>query len=333
MGPLRETFTILIIMSLLACDGDSSNGPSEPEAFDPFYRDHMRSLVGKIATYARQVRPDFIVIPQNGLQLLTLNGEPEGPLASEYIAAIDGIGREELLYGYRRDDEATPVTVTGQWLPFLDRAEAAGIQVLVMDYCNSPGRVDDSYQRNTTSGYISYAGPRELDQVSAYPQVPHRVNADDVTSLADAQNLLYLINPGRFDSREAFVAAVAATDYDLVLIDAFFDGDEMLTTQDVALLGTKADGGRRLVIAYFSIGEAEDYRYYWRDAWEDDAPTWLAAQNKDWKGNFKVRYWDPAWQAVLFGSDDAYLDRILAAGFDGAYLDIIDAFEYFEENE
>jgi cysteinyl-tRNA synthetase len=36
---------------------------------------------------------------------------------------------------------------------------------------------------------------------------------------------------------------------------------------------------------------------------------------------------------VLFGSDDAYLDRILAAGFDGAYLDIIDAFEYFEENE
>ena len=30
------------------------------------------------------------------------------------------------------------------------------------------------------------------------------------------------------------------------------------------------------------------------------------------------------------GSPDAYLDRILAAGFDGVYLDIIDAFEYFE---
>ena len=47
------------------------------------------------------------------------------------------------------------------------------------------------------------------------------------------------------------------------------------------------------MIAYSSIGEAEDYRYYWRAEWEDDVPTWLAAENKDWKGNFKVRYWDP----------------------------------------
>jgi cysteinyl-tRNA synthetase len=67
-------------------------------------------------------------------------------LASDYVAAIDGIGREELFYGYRRDDEATPTTVTGQWMPFLDRAESAGVQVPVMDYCNSPGRVDYSYQ-------------------------------------------------------------------------------------------------------------------------------------------------------------------------------------------
>ena len=59
------------------------------------------------------------------------------------------------------------------------------------------------------------------------------MNADDFTYLADAQNLLYLINPGSFNSRKDFVAAVAATNYDLVLIEAFFGGDEMLTAQDV----------------------------------------------------------------------------------------------------
>ena len=48
--------------------------------------------------------------------------------------------------------------------------------------------------------------------------------------------------------------------------------------------------------------------------------------NEQWEGNFWVRYWDPAWRTMLFGNRDAYLDRILAAGFDGVYLDKIDAY-------
>ncbi|MDA1257294.1 MAG: endo alpha-1,4 polygalactosaminidase [Chloroflexi bacterium] len=86
-----------------------------------------------------------------------------------------------------------------------------------------------------------------------------------------------------------------------------------------------------LVIAYMSIGEAEDYRYYWQDDWKSGNPEWLDSVNPDWAGNFKVRYWDPDWQRVVFGGEGAYLDRILAAGFDGVYLDIIDAYEYFAE--
>ena len=52
--------------------------------------------------------------------------------------------------------------------------------------------------------------------------------------------------------------------------------------------------------------------------------------NPEWAGNYKVRYWDPEWKRIIYGEDDSYLDRIMNAGFDGAYLDIIDAFEYFE---
>ena len=36
-----------------------------------------------------------------------------------------------------------------------------------------------------------------------------------------------------------------------------------------------------------------------------------------------MRFWDPAWQEIIF----AYTDRILAAGFDGVYLDKVDEFE------
>ena len=44
-------------------------------------------------------------------------------------------------------------------------------------------------------------------------------------------------------------------------------------------------------------------------------------------GNYKVRYWDPAWQAIVL----EYLDKIIDQGFAGAYLDIIDAFEYWSD--
>ena len=100
--------------------------------------------------------------------------------------------------------------------------------------------------------------------------------------------------------------------------------------EEVERLKHKANGGKRLVICYMSIGEAEDYRYYWQSEWKRDKPAWLARENPEWRGNYKVRYWDPAWQEIICGAGDSYLNRILAAGFDGVYLDIIDAFEYFE---
>lgn len=119
------------------------------------------------------------------------------------------------------------------------------------------------------------------------------------------------------------------TDYDLIILDLFV-GQAPLTADEVASLRVKKNGGRRLLIAYMSIGEAEDYRYYWQISWAMTAPKWLGAENPNWAGNYKVRYWDLEWQAIIFGQKDAYLDRILDAGFDGVYLDIIDAFEYFE---
>ncbi len=47
--------------------------------------------------------------------------------------------------------------------------------------------------------------------------------------------------------------------------------------------------------------------------------------------NYKVRYWEDGWQDIIFGNDNSYLKKILDAGFDGVYLDIIDGFEYFED--
>jgi cysteinyl-tRNA synthetase len=298
------------------------------EAVD--FRAEMRTLVGSIAAYARADNPAFVVIPQNGLELLTLDGEPDGPLADEYVATISGCGQEDLNYGYPTLGDASPAEMTERLTAFLDRLEGADREALVIDYCENEEQTDSSLAAAADHGFIAFpADRRELDDIPAYPPEPADVNGDDVTQLSEARNFLYLINAGEFESREAFLHAMAETDYDLFVVDAFFE-DGPLSADEVDGLKLKANGGRRLVISYMSIGEAEDYRFYWQESWNETPPSWIAAENPDWEGNFKVRYWDPEWQAVLFGSPDSYLDRILAAGFDGIYLDIIDAFQWFE---
>lgn len=119
-------------------------------------------------------------------------------------------------------------------------------------------------------------------------------------------------------------AALAVADTDLLVVD-YADHGRPLSRADVAKLKVRRDGQTRQVLAYLSIGEAEDYRYYWKASWKKEPPAYLAAANPEWKGNYKVRYWDPAWRAIVLD----YVDRILAAGFDGVYLDVIDAFEFF----
>jgi len=84
------------------------------------------------------------------------------------------------------------------------------------------------------------------------------------------------------------------------------------------------------VIAYMSIGEAESYRYYWKTAWNTNMPVWMGQENPNWHGNYKVRYWMKKWQKIIYGNDNSYVKKIINQGFDGVYLDIIDAYEYFE---
>ncbi|MFL5386577.1 MAG: MJ1477/TM1410 family putative glycoside hydrolase [Longimicrobiaceae bacterium] len=125
--------------------------------------------------------------------------------------------------------------------------------------------------------------------------------------------------------------AIAASGFDLVVIDYSQSGDQetAFTPAQVATMKRKRDGTARIVLAYLSIGEAEDYRYYWQPSWVRQPPAWLGRENPESKGNYQVRFWEPGWQGIIFGRPDSYLDRILRAGFDGVYLDLIDAYEPF----
>ncbi len=210
---------------LTACSDNgatSDDGDNQGTETDLGYKQHMRSFVQNISSYAKGISPGFIIIPQNGHELLTVNGEEDGQPDNTYIRAIDGVGREDLFYGYSDDNKPTPSSDSDYMISFMDIAEAQGIKVLVTDYCSTQLFMDESYKQNAQKGYISFAADRrELDTIPAYPSTSYNVNDSDVTSLSEAKNFLYLLNPGGYATKEAFLKAIRDTDYDLVIIDLF----------------------------------------------------------------------------------------------------------------
>jgi cysteinyl-tRNA synthetase len=304
----------------------SNKGEDSPEN----YKNSMKSFVEDISAWARAQKEGFVVVPQNGLELLTKSGLEGGTADSSYIEAINGVGCEELYYGYNSIDEQTPSSVRSSMLAFLEIAKKNGLKVLVTDYCTSIDNIDESYSKNNEKGFISFAASsRKLDRIPSYPSPPYNNHSDSVRLLDSANNFLYLINPdSTFTGKGDFINALIQVNYDVLIIDAFYNGS-LLTSADVQTLKYQANRSR-MVIAYMSIGEAEDYRYYWDSTWTENPPSWLAGENPDWQGNYKVRYWQSAWQSIIYGNDDSYLQKIVDAGFDGVYLDIVDAFEYFE---
>lgn len=312
-------FFLLMILTLFSCGSIINNEPID-------YREEMRDFVREISSFAKQQDSDFAVIPQNGHPLVLKGGVP----ASDYLSAVDGLAQESLFFGSPNDDQPTSASETNQLIQYLNVGKEAGKTILVTDYVSTSFKVNNSYSQNQALGYLSFAAPdRDLTVIPSNPSPLPGENADNITQLSDAHNFLYLLNKKDFSTRNEFISAIQNTNYDIIIIDAFY-GSQMFTAEEVNQLRQKKNGGKRLVISYMSIGEAEDYRYYWQNEWEVGDPEWLFSENPNWAGNYKVMYWEPEWKSIIYGNDNSYLQRILDSGFDGVYLDIIDGFEYFE---
>ena len=176
--------TVTLILACIDTGGPADNGQNEESEIEIDYRQEMRAFIRSISVYARGFLNSFLIIPQNGHELLTEDGSSGGNPDTIYTAAIDGLGREDLLYGYNGDNRSTPVAITTSITPFLDLAKGEGLEVLVTDYCSSRNRVDDSYARNSSMNYISFAADhRELDNIPSYPAEPFNHNANHITSL------------------------------------------------------------------------------------------------------------------------------------------------------
>lgn len=121
------------------------------------------------------------------------------------------------------------------------------------------------------------------------------------------------------DVLKAFNAQLIVMDYSMNGSDASaFSASEI---RDIQSTG-------KTLVSYISIGEAEDYRYYFDQTWLTNPPSWLDSENPNWEGNYKVKYWDPEWQSIVYN----YIDKIISAAFNGIYLDIVDGYEFYQDS-
>ena len=125
------------------------------------------------------------------------------------------------------------------------------------------------------------------------------------------------------------------TNYDMLVVEPSMNikDEHYDTAKLVSTLSTKPNGDKRLLIAYVDIGQAEDYRDYWKDNWvaptknSKGYPDFMITIDPDgWSGNYPVAYWDKRWKDIWLG-DDGIIAKLATEGFDGIYLDWIEAYD------
>ncbi len=181
-------------------------------------------------------------------------------------------------------------------------------------------------------GALAVAGPATAQRTEPSPglRAPESATERRAQRLRAVRNWGYWLSS--FD-----IGEVVAAPHDLMVVDNGVSANRRFlrdrSPEEVTRMKRRPDGSPRVLLAYLSFGEAERYRAYWRPEWYDRTkkPVWLGDVNPDWDGNYFVQYWHPAWQALMFGGPESYLDIIMRQGFDGVYLDRADAFLNWEK--
>lgn len=123
---------------------------------------------------------------------------------------------------------------------------------------------------------------------------------------------------------------LANSHYDMLVIDQTrsLKGDEDYDSKkDVSRLkkSSNSRSGRKLVVCYIDVGEAESYRWYWQQDWEIGNPDWIVAEDPDgWDENYPVKFWRQEWTDIMKES----INRIVEDGYDGIYLDWLEVYAF-----
>lgn len=285
---------------------------------DSFYRTSMRELIQELR---RNTTRDKILITQNGNELYFRDGKLDDTLFS----LTQGSTQEDLYYGEKFIlSRKTSRKEQKRMLTYLLPLRKAGKVIFSINYGRGKTIRNSLKKELKKSTFLGELLP-SFEAKELYEPL-EKFHKEDVSSLEKAKNFLCLLNPESYKSLEEYYSALQESSYDVLLIEVSWNGI-FFSKEQIESLKRKAIGGKRLVIAYFSIGEAEDYRNYWKKEWDREKPHWILEENPNWKGNYLVKYWSWEWKKIL----KEYQKKLDEIGVEGYLLDTVDSFYYFEE--
>jgi cysteinyl-tRNA synthetase len=115
----------------------------------------MADLIVRISAYAKTVKPQFWILPQNSPELQRYPG---------YVHAVDGIGIEELFF--LATDQPCEEPYCAANLEAVRALRRAGKIVVAIDYASKPENITNACRRYREENFTGYVTTRSLDTIS-----------------------------------------------------------------------------------------------------------------------------------------------------------------------
>jgi len=300
------------------------------------FRETMRQLVQAVSAYGRSLNPNFVIVAENGLDLVTKPDPQDDTLlfpARTYIRSIDAVLQPNLLKSLQSGDPKEDPAITAvrnQLAANAQTAKSLGVDILNLEFATTAKEINQLYTTSTKQGFTPFVATSPvLGRIPAYPRSAYKANPTSLSDSTQAKNYLYIAHSQGFGVTRDFVQAMSNTNFDII-ITSVFHGRVPLSKLDVERLKYKKLGARRLVLAEIDISSAATYDYFWQAGWGQGSPAFINMPFREDPDRYRALYWDPAWQSVLIGGTASYLYGILDLGFDGVVLKGVDGWRYFE---
>jgi endo-alpha-1,4-polygalactosaminidase (GH114 family) len=366
----------------------------------------MQALIMELAIRAKGRNPGFQVIPQDTLQYAHIDGIVDNPYDMNLLNLLDGWGIENFsATTVSRLAKLTEIGIKGT-----ANTNGSTIQVVADNQKIAadnnllwhPRLSAEVYQSpgNGNPGYMPIYSPSSNRYDIIHHPIPagvgHTINSNDVNTMMDAKNYLYMLSSGKYsnwpdweadparrldistnagylvpfkggrfqptgpeevvaraiadhgtewdffwvakgytqdEGRKAYIEDLAASQWDAFYIDAHYNMSA-LTKDEVETLKRKPQGGRRLVIAYLSIGTTELYRWFADPAmidpgtgnflhgtvengafiparerfWDMGIPNWMLwpAYAGQYADEMTPLWWHPEWRDIIIRGGSPY---------------------------
>lgn len=138
-------------------------------------------------------------------------------------------------------------------------------------------------------------------------------------TLNQVRSFAYIIGGSNLPSDEV-ARTIGASPVDLVILSGYSYGQPLKR----ALADPRGD---KLIFGYLDVGEATAF---WEpELFPNGAPvSWLGKPMPGFPGLYSVQYWQPEWRQILYG----LIDKLIAAGWDGIFLDVPTGMQWMPGN-